>query len=57
VTLTKQASSAHPAYTPTQVNIGGTDDCGLNGPAGDVNHITVAGGEYYDVFATFVFVG
>jgi hypothetical protein len=37
------------------VNIGGSDDCGLNGPAGDVAAITVPAG-YYDVTSTFQFV-
>jgi hypothetical protein len=37
------------------VNIGGSDDCGLNGSAGDVAAITVPAG-YYDVTSTFQFV-
>ena len=56
-TLTKQAASASPTYTATPINIGGSDDCGLNGAAGDVNQITVPGGNYYDVNASFLFVG
>jgi hypothetical protein len=42
-------------YSDVPVNIGGTDDCGLGGPAGDVNQITVPAG-YYDVNSTFVFL-
>jgi hypothetical protein len=42
-------------YSDVPVNIGGTDDCGLGGPAGDVDQITVPAG-YYDVNSTFVFL-
>lgn len=54
LTITHQASSATPTYTAVPVNIGGTDDCGLNGAAGDVNQITVPNG-YYDVTSTLTF--
>ena len=53
--LTDQAPSATPTYTAVPINIGGSDDCGLGGPAGDVNQITVPAG-YYDVHSTFVFL-
>ena len=43
------------AYSALKVNIGGSDDCGLNGPAGDVDVITVPAG-YYDVQSTFAFL-
>jgi hypothetical protein len=52
--LTKQPLSSSPAYTPVPLNIGGSDDCGLAGPAGNVNQITVPAG-YYDVNSTFLF--
>lgn len=39
-----------------KLNIGGSADCGLDGPAGDVDAITVPAG-YYDVTSTFQFVG
>jgi hypothetical protein len=55
LTLTDQASSATPTYTAVPVNIGLSADCGLGGPAGDVNQITVPAG-YYDVHSTFVFL-
>ena len=42
-------------YSDVPVNIGGTDDCGLGGPAGNVDQITVPAG-YYDVNSTFVFL-
>lgn len=41
--------------TDQPVHIGGSDDCGLNGPAGLVNEITVPAG-YYDVTTTFAFI-
>ncbi len=44
------------AATALPIHIGGSDDCGLNGPAGAVNEITVPAG-YYDVTSTFQFVG
>lgn len=53
--ITKQAPSATPTYTPVPLNIGGSADCGLAGPAGDVNQIIVPAG-YFDVHATFVFL-
>lgn len=40
--------------SPLTVHIGGSDDCGLNGPAGALNQITVPAG-YYDVTSTFQF--
>ena len=55
-TINKQVSSATPAYTAMQVNIGGSADCG--GPdstAGNVDQITVPSG-FYDVQSTFVFL-
>jgi hypothetical protein len=55
LSLAKQESSATPAYTAVPLNIGGSDDCGLAGPAGDVNQITVPSG-YYDVHSTFLFL-
>ena len=53
--VTPQAPTSTPAYTAVPLNIGGSDDCGLAGPAGDVNQITVPAG-YYDVKSTFVFL-
>jgi hypothetical protein len=53
--LTAQASTSTPAYTAVPLNIGGSDDCGLAGPAGDLNQITVPAG-YYDVKSTFTFL-
>ena len=53
-TVAHQASSASPTYTAVPVNIGSSDDCGLNGAAGDVTQITVPNG-YYDVHSTFTF--
>ena len=53
-TVTHQASTASPMYTAVPVNIGSTDDCGLNGATGDVTQITVPNG-YYDVHSTFTF--
>jgi hypothetical protein len=44
------------AATALPIHIGGSDDCGLNGPAGLLNEITVPAG-YYDVTSTFQFVG
>jgi hypothetical protein len=55
-TITKQASSATPTYSPMQVHIGGSADCGGPDPtAGNVDQITVPAG-YYDVYSSFVFV-
>ena len=54
MTIAHQVSSASPTYTAVPVNIGSSDDCGLNGPAGDVTQITVPNG-YYDVHSTFTF--
>jgi hypothetical protein len=53
--LTQQALSSTPTFTAVPLNIGGSDDCGLGGPAGDVNQITVPSG-YYDVHSTFTFL-
>lgn len=53
--ITKQASTTTPTYTAVPINIGGSADCGLPGPAGDVAQITVPAG-YYDVNSTFVFL-
>lgn len=49
-------SSDSTAPTALTINIGGSDDCGLNGPSGALNEITVPAG-YYDVTSTFQFVG
>jgi Collagen triple helix repeat (20 copies) len=49
------ALTGNAGYSDVPVNIGGTDDCGLSGPAGDVDQITVPAG-YYDVHSTFVFL-
>jgi hypothetical protein len=54
MTITHQATSASPTYTAVPVNIGGSDDCGLNGAPGNVAQITVPNG-YYDVHSTFTF--
>ena len=53
--VTPQAPTSTPVWSAVPVNIGGSDDCGLAGPAGDVNQITVPAG-YYDVKSTFVFL-
>ena len=53
-TLTKQAKSATPAYESMKVNIGGSADCGLASPSGDVDFIEVPAG-FYDVHASFAF--
>lgn len=55
MSVTAQASTATPAYTAVPMNIGGTADCGIAGPAGDVNSIVVPSG-YYDVQSTFSFL-
>lgn len=44
------------APTAMTIHIGGSDDCGLSGPAGALNEITVPAG-YYDVTSTFQFTG
>jgi hypothetical protein len=49
------ATNPFAAYGPLTVNIGGSADCGLAGPAGDVTEIVVPKG-YYDVMTTFAFV-
>jgi hypothetical protein len=49
------ATNPYAAFAPLTVNIGGSADCGLEGPAGNVNEIVVPKG-YYDVMSTFVFV-
>ena len=55
---TNNSTSATLTTAPTAmtIGIGNTDDCGLNGPAGAVNEITVPAG-YYDVTSTFHFTG
>lgn len=55
LTLAGQARSSTPTYTAVPINIGGSDDCGIGGPTGDVASIVVPEG-YYDVFSTFVFL-
>jgi hypothetical protein len=55
LSITKQAPSSAPTYTPVPLNVGLSDDCGITGPGGDVNQITVPAG-YYDVHSTFVFL-
>jgi hypothetical protein len=55
MSLTAQAPTATLAYTAVPVNIGGSADCGIAGPAGDVNSIVVPSG-YYDVQSTFSFL-
>jgi hypothetical protein len=47
-------SDATPTGAPVTLNIGGSTDCGITGPAGDVAEIIVPKG-YYDVFSTFTF--
>jgi hypothetical protein len=48
------ATNPFASNAPLTVNIGGSADCGLEGPAGNVNEIVVPKG-YYDVMTTFVF--
>ena len=50
-----QPSTATPSYTAVPLQIGGSADCGLGGPAGNVNEIIVPSG-YYDVHSTFTFL-
>jgi hypothetical protein len=52
--LTKQPKSSTPAYQAVPVNIGGSADCGLPGPAGVVASIVVPEG-FYNVHASFAF--
>jgi hypothetical protein len=54
LTIPHQASSASPTYTDVPMNIGGSADCGIAGPAGNVATIIVPNG-YYDVQSTFTF--
>lgn len=54
-TLTKQTKSSSPAYAPLMINIGGSADCGIGGPAGDVASIVVPKG-YYNITSTFAFL-
>jgi hypothetical protein len=55
--LTPMSLATNPfaTYSPLAVNIGGSADCGIDGPAGNVNEIVVPKG-YYDVMTTFAFV-
>lgn len=54
--VASQPSTATPTYTPIQIHIGGSADCGGPDPtASAVSQITVPVG-YYDVFSTFIFV-
>jgi hypothetical protein len=54
LTIAHQPSSASPTYSAVPVNIGGSADCGIVGPPGDVATIIVPNG-YYDVHSTFTF--
>jgi hypothetical protein len=53
-TLTKQPKSPTPAYEAVSVDIGGSADCGIPGPAGVVAAIVVPEG-FYNVDASFAF--
>ena len=53
--LTAQALTTSPTFSAVPVHIGGSADCGLESPAGNVNEIVVPKG-YYDVISTFAFV-
>ena len=53
-TLTKQPKAVLPDFEAVEVNIGGTADCGLPGPGGDVASIDVPEG-FYNVHASFTF--
>ena len=53
-TLTKQPKATIPTFEPVKVNIGGSADCGLAGPSGDVDGISVPEG-FYNVDASFSF--
>jgi Collagen triple helix repeat (20 copies) len=52
--IAPQAATATPAYAAVPVNIGGSADCGIAGPPGNVAAIIVPNG-YYDVHSTFTF--
>ena len=52
--LTKQPKAVLPDFEAVAVNIGGTADCGLPGPGGDVASIEVPEG-FYNVHASFSF--
>jgi hypothetical protein len=52
--LTKQPKAVLPSFEAVEVNIGGTADCGLAGPGGDVASIDVPEG-FYNVEASFSF--
>jgi hypothetical protein len=56
-TLTPISTAASPfaSFAALPVNIGSSADCGLTGPAGDVNAIVVPKG-YYDVATTLAFI-
>ena len=51
-TLTKQPKAVLPEFEAVEVNIGGSADCGLAGPGGDVASIEVPEG-FYNVDASF----
>ena len=53
VALTKQALAAVPDDEDVLIDIGGSADCGLDGPDGAVASIVVPEG-FYDVHATFL---
>ena len=53
--IANQPSSATPTYTAMQLNIGGSADCGVPGPASNVDAIIVPAGRY-DVQSTFAFL-
>ncbi len=53
-TLTKQPKAVLPDFEAVEVNIGGSADCGLPGPGGDVASIEVPEG-FYNVDASFSF--
>ena len=52
--LTKQALAAVPDFEDILIDIGGTADCGVEGPGGAVESIVVPAG-FYDVHASFAF--
>ena len=53
-TLAKQPKAVLPNFEAVAVNIGGTADCGVAGPGGDVASIAVPEG-FYNVDASFSF--
>ena len=52
--LTKQAVAAIPDFEDILIDIGGTADCGVEGPGGAVESIVVPAG-FYNVHASFAF--